>query len=254
MLAPRFDVANFETLRLHRLEGMADMVELRAREDVFQQKPFFRDDLAGAAAASLDPPGEAVIQQQTAVAQQAVQLAEIGWVIPDPDMFVHADRGDLVVFAIQALVTPEFHRHLVLQAFPAHFFHRVIMLGLRKRHAMRRNSIGPGGVAQQSAPATANIEKPITGSQAELLADDVELVPLRPLQRIVGVGEIGAGILHLGIEEEGVEVVADIVVKLNERLVVAFALAPPGRVAAIFVFRGAPGRLLEGEQQRKRAP
>ena len=104
MLAPALHVANFETARLHDLERMADMVELRAWEDVLQEEPLFRHHPSEFAAASLDPPGDAMIQEETTVTQQAVQLAEIGRVVGDADMLVHADRGDLVVFAVEALV------------------------------------------------------------------------------------------------------------------------------------------------------
>ena len=73
---------------------------------------------------------------------------------------------------------------------------------------------------------------------------------LRLGQRVVPVGEVSAGVLHLRIEEEGVEVVADIVVELDERLFVAAGLPAAGFVAEVFLLQ--PDLVFRREQQRQR--
>ena len=40
-----------------------------------------------------------MVEQQPARAQQRVHFGEIGVVVVEPDMFEHANGGDLVVFA-----------------------------------------------------------------------------------------------------------------------------------------------------------
>ena len=50
------------------------------------------------------------------------------------------------------------------------------------------------------------------GAQAELGGEQPQLVALRLLQRLLRLAEIGAGIEHVLVEEEFVEVVAEIIV------------------------------------------
>ncbi len=78
-------------------------------------------------------------------------------------------------------------------------------------------------MADQSAPAAADIKHPVAGLQAQFSADQIELVVLGLVERVVGLGEIAAGILHFLPEEKFIEVIADIVMELDEFLVV-----PPG--------------------------
>ncbi len=69
-----------------------------------------------------------------------------------------------------------------------------------------------GRVADESAPAAADIEEAIAGLQPQLAADHVELVELRAGEIVVPVGlKIRAGIDHLGVEEEPIEGVRHVV-------------------------------------------
>ena len=68
-------------------------------------------------------------------------------------------------------------------------------------------------MADQRAPAAADIEQPVTRREPQLAADHVELVALRPVEVVVPGGrEIAAGVDHLVVEKEPVEAVRDIVV------------------------------------------
>ena len=167
-------------------------------------------------------------------------------------MLVHADGSDLIVFAIQIFVVAEFDRHPILQPEAPRLLNRILVLCLGQRDAMRRDAVVHRRVAQQAAPATADIEKPLARLKTQLPADHVELVVLRLGQGVVPVGEIGAGVLHLRIEEEGVEVVANIIVELDERLFVPVGLLAAGFVAEILLLQ--PDLVLRRQQQRQRPP
>ena len=76
---------------------------------------------------------------------------------------------------------------------------------------------------REAAPAAADIEHPEPRRQAELGRDMGHLVELGLLDRVGEIGEIAAAILEVGVEEEAVEVVADVVMVGD---VVARAPAP----------------------------
>ena len=104
------------------------------------------------------------------------------------------------------------------------------------------------GVAEEPAPAAADVEKAVALAQAQLAADHVELVDLRLFQGVAPVGEVSAGILHLRIKEQFVEVIAHVVVELDEILVL-FLLATGADLVARVV--AAALRLLHrGEHER----
>src|SRR5207302_10647684 len=63
--------------------------------------------------------------------------------------------------------------------------------------------------------AAANVEQSLSRLQPQLAADHVHLVALGLLQRVAPVGEVAAGVLHLRIEEQLVEIIAEVVVELD---------------------------------------
>ncbi len=89
---------------------------------------------------------------------------------------------------------------------------------------MDLDAIVPGRPARQTAPAAADVEQGLAGLETELPADEVQLAGLSVLQRLVRVGVTGAGVDHLRVQEEAVEVVADIIVEGDEVLVRAGGL------------------------------
>ena len=92
-------------------------------------------------------------------------------------------------------------------------------------------------MTNQSAPAAADIEHPLARFEPQLAADHLHLVVLRLFERIAPVGEISARILHLGIEKQPVELVAQIVMKLDIVLVLTLQPAARDCIARINVLR-----------------
>ncbi|MNS89316.1 hypothetical protein D3C72_1233250 [compost metagenome] len=103
---------------------------------------------------------------------------------------------------------------------------------------MNMDAVIAGRPAGQSAPAAADVEHALARLQPQLAADAIQLLLLGRLQRRIVSGEVGAGIDHLRVEEEAVEVVTDIIVELDEVLVAPPAAITPHPVVA----RGVPGR------------
>ena len=68
------------------------------------------------------------------------------------------------------------------------------------------------GANDQRAPATADVQQPMTGLDAQFAEDVVELLFLRSFQRIGVAAKIGAGVHHVAVEKQMVELVGDVVV------------------------------------------
>ena len=66
-------------------------------------------------------------------------------------------------------------------------------------------------IQSQAAPAAAEIEHPLARLQQQLRGDMRLLVELGLLDAVRRIGEVGAAVLHVRVEEEPVEVVADVV-------------------------------------------
>ena len=64
---------------------------------------------------------------------------------------------------------------------------------------------------RKPAPSAPNIKHLIPGLQAELACDMIFLEPLGIVERCLRLREIRAGILHVVIKKEAVEIVADII-------------------------------------------
>ena len=85
----------------------------------------------------------------------------------------------------------------------------------RQRHALHVDIEGLGEVKAEPAPAGADVEHGLAGLQPELGGDMALLGGLRLVERHVRLLEIGAGILHVLVEEEPVEVTRQIIVTLH---------------------------------------
>jgi hypothetical protein len=99
----------------------------------------------------------------------------------------------------------------------------LLLLG-RDRHARHLGAEVLGGVQRQRAPAAAHVEHPHARLEAELGADEVELGALRVLERGVGRGVVAAAVGHLRLEDEGVELVGEVVVVADRRPVAGQAV------------------------------
>jgi hypothetical protein len=67
------------------------------------------------------------------------------------------------------------------------------------------------GVNGESAPAGTDFEDTVSGSDAQLRADSIELALLRGFERIAGVLKLRARVEHAGVQHKFVELVAKIV-------------------------------------------
>ena len=75
-----------------------------------------------------------------------------------------------------------------------------------------------GRVKREAAPPAADLEQVVLGLELELVADAAVLVLLRLLERLLWPLEVGAGVGQRLVEEEAVEIVADVVVVVDVSL------------------------------------
>lgn len=165
-------------------------------------------------------------------------------------MLGHADRGDRVVRAVAdvpVVLDPDLDP--VGQALLGDAFAGVGGLFLGEGDAGDLRPVRTGGVDGHGTPAAADVQEPVALLQAELAADQVELVALGVLQG-PPVLPVGAGVDHGGAEHQGVEVVADVVVVADGLLVAASGVQRAGAAAH---FLGGRGRRRPGAREVEEA-
>ena len=93
-------------------------------------------------------------------------------------------------------------------------------------HANDLDAVVLGGVQGKRAPAAADVEEAHARREAELGADQVELVPLRVLERVRRVrrAEVGRRVGHLRLEDQRVELVGQVVVVADRTAVAQLAV------------------------------
>src|SRR5262249_62184433 len=79
------------------------------------------------------------------------------------------------------------------------------------------HAVTPGEVEGQGTPAAPGLDHALAGAQAQLARHVLHLRDLRFLERGGGRREVGAGVDHLPIEPQPVEVVAEVVVMVDVR-------------------------------------
>ena len=233
------------------------MIELPAGEDVAHQRPIFRPHLAEL---RIGPPRGArdgVVQIEPPGPQEPMHRLEIGLVIVDADSLEHADGGDRVeTLGFQIIVVDDLHADLLGEAARGDLFARQRRLLHREGHAHRLNAIMLRRMADQRAPAAADVEMPGARLEAQFAADHVELVELALVDIVMEIGRvIGAGIDHLLVEEELIEGVRDVVV-MGDVLLVGCGVAAPQRfvVAPPPLESGTAGRRDELEGRLQQGP
>src|SRR6266480_1024167 len=92
--------------------------------------------------------------------------------------------------------------------------------------ARRPGSVFLGRAQHERTPAAADVEKPLARLEHELVEDVIELLFLGELQGIGLAAEIGAGIHHVPIQPQRVEVVRNVVVVLDGFAIALAAVAP----------------------------
>src|SRR5260370_40686464 len=111
-------------------------------------------------------------------------------------------------------------------------------LVLTQCNAERPGVVIRSGVKQQSSPAAADIQETLVRLQAQLAANEVELVSLGRLQRLAPGRKIRARIHHLIVEKQPVEVVRHIVVMANGVAIACLAVRPAADVCHQLPWRG----------------
>lgn len=186
-----------------------------------------------------------MVHGDAAIGQQLVDAAEIARQVLAPDVLEHADAGDAVELAGQVAVVLDADLDLVLQAGGAHALGGEVVLVLRQGHAQAARAVLLRGAQHQRAPAAADVEQRLPRLQADLGEDVVDLLHLRFVEGLVAIFEVGAGVDHVLVQPQLVEVVGDVVVVLDRFLV---ALLGVGEVAHHAGQRAAAGGGGRGSQ------
>ena len=251
VLAQRVDVADLEAGLLDEVDGLADGPHVHVGRD---------EGLDERAAAGARRARHLLDQRATARPQQAVDLAGERRVVALPDVLAHLDRGDRVEGAVGHLaVVLQPDLDPILEAALADPLVDERLLLARDRHADDLRAELLGRVQRERAPAAADVEVTAAGLDAELAADEVELVALRVLDGVAGLGArpVAAGVGHVRVEDEGVEVVGQVVVVLDGAAVAGLACAGargagPARRAARAAARRRRGRRPSGCRSSRR--
>jgi len=158
-------------------------------------------------------PRDPVIQHAAARAHELHELAGVDVDLVRADVLVHADAPDRVEGAVvdgAVVLDPDLDpvREPALRDAPA----RQLGLRLRERDAHDADTVVLGCVDGEAAPAAADVEHALAFPEIELRADELELVPLGLLERLRAAREDRAAVRHRLVEEQGEEVVRDVVV------------------------------------------
>ena len=135
---------------------------------------------------------DAVQQKQPAVAQAPLHHGHVGGVVLPANVFKHAQRHDMVEGLIEVAVVLQTNLHRQALATPPG------QLGLLAgdRDADHLRTVTLGGELGKTAPAAADIQHPFTGLQADLAADQIQLV-LLSLRKVGGTLPVATGVGHV---------------------------------------------------------
>jgi len=157
-------------------------------------------------------------EEGTIIIEHIIDLLQEGREVTDTDVFGHLETGDLLVATLNtgsiAIVGAQDTGLTLLNASLAETIVTPSSLVATKSDTGNVGAVVDGGVLGEGAPAAAEIENLVTGPDADLLADDGQLVVLQLLERLLGVDIANntRGIDHAGAKEPGVEVITSVVV------------------------------------------
>ncbi len=157
--------------------------------------------------------GHAVVRQQVA------NTAEIGRQVGLAHVLEHADAGNAVELAGGVAVVLEADLDAVRQPGSFYALRGEVELVLRKRDAHAARAELLRGAQHQRAPAAADIEERLPRLEPDPGQDVVDLLQLRGSKVFIALLEVRARVDHVRVEPELVEVVRDVVVILDRRLV-----------------------------------
>src|SRR5579862_7522778 len=131
------------------------------------------------------------------------------------DRFDHLDGDELVETTLEVAIVLEQQCDAILEAQSGDLRARIGVLLTRDGGARDTASVSGRSMDRKAAPARPDLEQMILRAQRELAADGVELGDLGFVQRHLLVRENAARIRHGLIEHELVELVAEIVVRVD---------------------------------------
>ena len=158
-----------------------------------------------------------MIEKQSTGLERAERGLEVNPQVAEANVLDHPNAGDLVVTISldqRAIVTDRHTTFVGEPGLPNPLLCERRLI-LAERYPRRVDAVVLGGVHNEAAPTTANVEQTLAGLEAKLATDQIELRFLRDIERVIGGAEIGARINHPAIEPELIEVVSDVVVKAD---------------------------------------
>ena len=160
-----------------------------------------------------------------------MQLRGVLGVVVLADVLAHLDRRHRVVRLVRDLpVVLQPDLDAVLEAERRHPGQPVRPLLRRERDPGGPHAVVLRRVHEERRPPAADVQQPHAGPERELAADQVELVALgvdEAVGRRLLLRPVTAGVGHLRVEQEGVEVVGEVVVVGDRGAVAAAGVQPP---------------------------
>ena len=167
-------------------------------------------------------------QHPAAGPHRAAQHLDVGRVVGGADVLTHlqgADGVEVVALGHLAVVLePDLDPVLQTALGDPGVDELLLLRGDRDAGDLGAEVLG--GVQRQRAPAAADVEHRHARLEAELGADEVELGALRVLERRLRGRVVAAAVGHLRLEDEGVELVGEVVVVADRRPVARQAVQP----------------------------
>ena len=243
MIAQILGVSNLEARLLSLRDQLTEWQKIEIREDVTI------DELAASPESITGPAHrlperrprrsaivhDAVIEEESALASEAIHGVEVGCDLRAANVFRHPDARHLVVkrFARQIAIVEHLDLAAILEARPRRCAAAQAPPAASRasRRARSRRSAGPRN--HERTPAASDVEQPVAGNEAQLATDEIELRGLRGVDVVHARREIGAGVHHAAIEPEREKVVAQIVVEACGRGVTIPGVQTAVRIARL---------------------
>ena len=202
MQAQDLDIRSPQTAFLDDGQNLAQRRAIAAGEDVFRDPGIGHAGPCGAA--------DGVDQPDAVRRQRIAHRAEEGVVMPDADMFEHADRHDTIHLGPRGggpvTIVDQFERHAVRQPGRLRSLARHRELFGAERDPGDARPPVPRQRDGKPAPAAADIQhrqaRPV---QTQLASDMAHLGGLRFLQRFTAGREIGAGIESFFVQKQRIQ-------------------------------------------------
>lgn len=183
------------------------------------------------------PGRDAVVHYQTSLANSAAKALAIQPQVGVANVLEHAHTDDLVEASIlrQVTIIEQLQFDLMLQAFGHYSRPSQLQLLLAQGNAQHSCAELARRESCQATPTAADIQKVITLSQSQFAAQVSELVLLRLLQGLLTGMEVGAGVRHVPVEPELIELVGQVVVIGDRAFIGAFVMCRAHGCSAIVV-------------------